>query len=194
MPPLVLIPRRFEDERGWFCETWNKDRLARTGIAIAFCQDNHSLSGPAGTVRGLHFQSPPHAQTKLVRCLRGRIFDVIVDIRRTSPTFGQWAGVELSADNGRQLLVPKGYAHGFLTLEPNCEVAYKVDDFYAPECDGGLAWNDPAIGIDWPLGADAGLPGPVLSAKDAALPPLSTLPVDFPYDGVPLQPLREIRI
>ena len=155
---------------------------------VAFCQDNLSLSRPVGTLRGLHFQSPPHAQTKLVRCARGRIFDVAVDIRRRSPTFGQWAGLELSADNGKQLCIPAGYAHGFVTLEPDCEIAYKVDDYYSAECDGGVAWDDPAIGIDWPLDGHS----PVLSDKDMSLPRLAGLTVDFPYDGNPLPPLREI--
>lgn len=189
MQPVVLIPRRFEDARGWFSETWNDRRLGELGIEIAFCQDNHSLSRPVDTLRGLHFQSPPHAQAKLVRCLRGRIFDVLVDIRRASPTFGKWAGIELSARNGWQLLIPKGYAHAFLTLEPDCEVAYKVDDFYSAECDGGIIWNDPAIGIEWPATAC-----PVLSEKDATLPPLSALSAEFPYDGEPLGELRQVAL
>lgn len=186
----VISPRRFEDSRGWFTESWNRSRLEAAGIAFDFCQDNHSLSRPKATLRGLHFQAPPFAQTKLVRCLRGRIFDVAVDIRRASPTFGHWAGLELSADNGKQLLIPAGYAHGFVTLEPDCEIAYKVDAYYSAECDGGLAWNDPAIAIDWPLdGAD-----PMLSDKDRSLPTLDSLIVDFPYDGNPLGPLQEVSI
>lgn len=184
----VLTPRRFEDRRGWFCETWNAARLAEAGFSVGFCQDNQSLSRAVGTLRGLHFQAPPHAQAKLVRCLRGRIFDVAVDIRRASPTFGKWAGLELSADNGKQLFIPAGFAHGFVTLEPDCEIAYKVDDYYAADCDGGIAWNDPAIGIDWQLGASA----PLLSEKDAGLPLLADLAIDFPYDGRPLGSLREI--
>ena len=186
----ILCPRRFEDPRGWFSETWNKTRLESAGITIDFCQDNHSLSRPQGTLRGLHFQTQPHAQTKLVRCLRGRIFDVAVDIRRSSPTFGQWAGVELSAENGKQLLIPAGYAHGFVTLEPDCEIAYKVDAYYSAECDGGVAWNDPAIGIDWHLDGVI----PVLSEKDQALPRLEALLIDFPYDGNPLGPLQELSV
>ena len=186
----VIRPRRFVDSRGWFSETWNRASLAAAGIGIDFCQDNHSLSQPQGTLRGLHFQVPPFAQVKLVRCLRGRIFDVAVDIRRGSPTFGQWAGLELSADNGKQLLIPAGYAHGFVTLEPDCEIAYKVDAHYSAECDGGIAWNDPTIGIDWPLGDII----PVLSDKDLALPRLEALLVDFPYDGNPLGPLEEITV
>lgn len=188
MSLLVICPRRFEDPRGWFSETWNSAKLEAAGLALDFCQDNQSLSRAIGTLRGLHFQAPPHAQAKLVRCTRGRIFDVAADIRRESPTFGQWTGLELSADNGKQLFIPVGYAHGFVTLEPDCEIAYKVSDYYSPECDGGVAWNDPAIGIDWPLGDVA----PVLSDKDAKLPMLADLAVDFPYDGNPLGPLREI--
>ena len=123
MSPIVIIPRRLGDDRGWFSETYNARRLAAHGIGTSFCQDNQSLTRVPGTLRGLHFQRPPHAQAKLVRCVAGRIFDVAVDIRRASPTFGHWVGVELSADNGKQLFVPVGYAHGFLTLEPNCMVA-----------------------------------------------------------------------
>lgn len=186
----VLTPRRFGDARGWFSETWNRAKLAAKGIEIDFCQDNHSLSEAQGTLRGLHFQAPPFAQAKLVRCLRGRIFDVAVDIRRGSPTFGKWVGLELSAENGKQLLIPAGFAHGFLTLEPNCEIAYKVDAYYSAECDGGIAWDDPAIGINWPKFDSE----PVLSDKDRSLPPLEGLLVDFPYDGNPLGPLQEIAV
>lgn len=185
----VLIPRRFEDERGWFSETWNRARLEDAGISHDFCQDNHSLSRPAGTLRGMHFQTPPFAQTKLVRCLRGRIYDVVVDVRRASPTFGHWRGIELSAENGKQLLIPAGFAHGFLTLGSECEIAYKVDAPYSAANDSGFAWNDPAIGIDWPLETS-----PLLSDKDRALPALSALTIDFPYDGQPLGPLQEIAV
>jgi dTDP-4-dehydrorhamnose 3,5-epimerase len=187
MSPIVITPRRIGDERGWFSETYNARRLAEHGIANVFCQDNQSLTRAAGTVRGLHFQRPPHSQAKLVRCLAGRIFDVAVDIRRASPTFGRWVGTELSAENGRQLFVPLGYAHAFLTLEPDCMVAYKVDDFYSAECDAGISWNDPNIAVDWPLDG-----APQLSAKDAALPPLADLDTDFGYDGEPLGELRQI--
>lgn len=190
MKPLVILPRRFEDPRGWFSETWSRVKLEGKGLSIDFCQDNHSLSRPKGTLRGLHFQAPPFAQTKLVRCLRGRIFDVAVDIRRASPTFGKWAGLELSAENGKQLLIPAGYAHGFVTLEPDCEIAYKVDAYYSAECDGGVAWNDPAIGIDWPLGGAE----PVLSDKDRSLPKLEAMVIDFPYDGNPLGSLEEFSV
>ena len=188
MSPTVITPRRLGDDRGWFSETYNARRLAEHGIANNFCQDNQSLTRAPGTLRGLHFQRPPHAQAKLVRCLAGRIFDVAVDIRRASPTFGSWVGIELSADNGRQLFIPPGYAHGFLTLEPDCMVAYKVDDFYSAECDAGISWNDPDIGIEWPLEGGS----PQLSAKDSALPPLAALDADLAYDGEPLGELGQI--
>lgn len=188
MSPLIVCLRRFTDSRGWFSETWNDKRLRLQGVDARFCQDNQSYSRSAGTLRGLHFQAPPFAQAKLVRCLRGRIFDVAVDIRKESPSFGQWVGIELSADNGKQLFIPAGYAHGFLTLEADCEIAYKVDNPYSPECDGGVAWNDPAIGVDWPM---AGLE-PVLSDKDAVLPLLNQLEVKFAYDGQPMEALREV--
>jgi dTDP-4-dehydrorhamnose 3,5-epimerase len=185
MSVVHVTPRRFEDSRGWFCETWNQARFEDWGITASFCQDNQSLSVHAGTLRGLHFQRAPHAQAKLVRCLRGRIFDVAVDIRRASPTYKHWVGVELTAADGNQLFIPAGYAHAFLTLEDGCEVAYKVDAYYAPEADGGIAWNDPDIGIDWPSVGGA----PLLSEKDAGLPRLADIDVDFPYDGRPLLPL-----
>jgi dTDP-4-dehydrorhamnose 3,5-epimerase len=187
MSPIVITPRRLGDDRGWFSETYNARRLAEHGIANNFCQDNQSLTRAPMTLRGLHFQRPPHAQAKLVRCLEGQIFDVAVDIRQASPTFGRWVGVELSADNGRQLFVPVGYAHGFLTLEPDCMVAYKVDDFYSAECDSGISWNDPNIAVDWPLDGP-----PQLSAKDSALPLLAALDPAFDYDGEPLGELRQI--
>lgn len=187
MSPIIVIPKRFTDPRGWFSETWNADSFTRIGLPRDFCQDNQSLSKPKGTLRGLHYQAPPSAQSKLIRCLQGRIFDVAVDIRRSSPTFGRWIGVELSAANGRQLFVPAGYAHGFLTLEDNCMVAYKVDAYYSAQDDGGIAWDDPSIGIVWPLEGD-----PILSAKDAALPRLSQLEVEFPYDGSPLGQPQEV--
>jgi dTDP-4-dehydrorhamnose 3,5-epimerase len=185
---LLVRPRRFADSRGWFVESWNADRFKGWGIDVAFCQDNHSLSQPAGVLRGLHFQREPNAQSKLVRCLRGRIFDVAVDLRRASPTYKQWVGAELTAENSDQLFIPAGYAHGFLTLEENCEVAYKVDAPYAPESDGGVMWNDVDLGIIWPLDGVQ----PLLSDKDAVLPSLSALDVDFPYDGKPLKPLSRI--
>ncbi len=185
---LLVRPRRFGDARGWFSESWNAVRFADWGIDVAFCQDNHSLSAAAGTLRGLHFQTPPHAQAKLVRCTRGAIFDVAIDIRKESPTYRQWISAELSAENGDQLFIPPGYAHGFLTLTPDTEVMYKVDAHYAPEADGGIIWNDRALGIDWPLAGAT----PLLSDKDALLPALADVTADFAYDGRPLLPLIRI--
>ena len=173
---LILTPARFGDSRGFFAESWNRQRFVEAGIQFDFCQDNHSLSAQVGTVRGLHFQAPPKAQDKLVRCGRGRLFDVAVDIRRGSPTYGRWVGVELSHENGKQLLVPKGFAHGFMTLEPDSEIIYKCSDFYAPETEGALRWNDPAIGVDWPLDVP-----PVLSDKDAEAPGLDGFDSPFTY-------------
>ena len=161
---LVLTPARFGDARGFFSETWNRERLSENGIDVEFVQDNHSLSAAVGTVRGLHFQAPPHAQAKLVRCGRGVLFDVVVDIRRGSPTYGHWFGVELSFENGKQLMIPAGFAHGFATRTPETEIIYKCSDYYAPEAEGALRYDDPEIGIDWGLGdSDA-----ILSDKDAA--------------------------
>lgn len=148
---LILEPRRFGDDRGFFAETWNARALEAAGIHVDFAQDNHSFSLQAGTVRGLHFQAPPHAQSKLVRCGRGRLFDVAVDIRKGSPSYGKWFGVELSFDNGRQLFIPAGFAHGFATLEPETEIVYKCSDYYAPECEGALRFDDPGLAIDWGL-------------------------------------------
>jgi dTDP-4-dehydrorhamnose 3,5-epimerase len=186
MPVRLIQAKRFVDDRGWFSEVYNRDRFSELGIDIAFVQDNHSLSRPAGVLRGLHFQRPPHAQAKLVRCVRGRIWDVAVDIRAGSPTYGKWVAHELNADNWLQLFLPVGFAHGFLTLEPNSEVVYKASDQYAPECDDGLAWNDPQIGIAWPL-VDG---GPILSAKDQALRMLAEFASPFPYDGAVLAALK----
>lgn len=185
--PIQLIhPKRFGDTRGWFAETYSVPKFHELGIDCTFVQDNHSLSVPAFTLRGLHFQTPPHGQDKLVRCIRGRIFDVAVDIRRESPTYGQWVGSELSAENGHQLFIPIGFAHGFLTLEPDCEVSYKCSDIYAPAHDGGIRWDDPAIGISWPL-PDGIVPG--LSDKDALQPLLADFDSPFAYNGNPLLPL-----
>ena len=185
-PVQLIHPRRHGDARGWFTETYNRDTFAGLGIDVTFVQDNHSLSAPAFTLRGLHFQTPPRAQDKLVRCIRGRIFDVAVDIRAASPTYGQWVGAELSAENGHQLFVPVGFAHGFLTLEDNCEVSYKCSDTYAPESDGGIRWDDPAIGISWPMPVGT---VPELSAKDMVQPAMKDFDSPFPYDGRPLAPL-----
>ncbi|MGH1367083.1 MAG: dTDP-4-dehydrorhamnose 3,5-epimerase [Maritimibacter sp.] len=169
-----LTPKRFGDDRGWFSEVWNAKTCAEIGINVDFVQDNHSLSAEAGTLRGLHFQAPPHAQDKLVRCTRGAIFDVAVDIRKGSPTYGHWVGYELSAQDGGQLFVPKGFLHGFMTRTPDCEVQYKCSDIYAPDCDGAVAWD--SVGITWPLDG-----APILSAKDAAAPPLQAFISPFVY-------------
>jgi dTDP-4-dehydrorhamnose 3,5-epimerase len=160
---LIVTPQRFGDARGFFSESWNKAQMADHGIDLDFVQDNHSLSGAINTVRGLHYQSPPHAQDKLVRCGRGCLFDVAVDARVGSPTYGAWVGVELSAANGRQLLVPKGCLHGFATRAPDTEIIYKCTDYYAPECDGTVRFDDRDIGIDWGLSGEA-----VLSDRDGA--------------------------
>lgn len=160
---LIVTPQRFGDGRGFFSESWNKAQLADHGIDLDFVQDNHSLSGAINTVRGLHFQSPPHAQDKLVRCGRGCLFDVAVDARVGSPTYGGWIGVELSAQNGRQLLVPKGFLHGFATRAPDTEIIYKCTDYYAPDCDGAVRFDDTGLGIDWGLSGAV-----VLSDKDEA--------------------------
>jgi dTDP-4-dehydrorhamnose 3,5-epimerase len=173
---VVLVPRRFGDARGWFSETWSRPRLAEAGIDLDFVQDNHSFSAIPGTLRGLHYQAPPRAQDKLVRCTRGAIFDVAVDIRRGSPTYGQWTGVELTAEGGAQLLVPKGFLHGFVTLTPDCEVQYKCTDVYAPECDGTVRWD--SCGIDWPLEG-----APMLSDKDAAAQPFAGFDSPFVWEG-----------
>lgn len=180
----LIEPVRHGDARGWFTEYYTERRFAERGIDCRFVQDNHSLSAPASALRGLHFQTPPHGQDKLVRCIRGRILDVAVDVRRGSPTYGRHVAAELSAANGRQLFVPVGFAHAFLTLEDDCEVTYKVSDYYAPECDGGIRWD--SAGIDWPLPPGT---APELSAKDAKLPALADFDSPFPYDGRPLAPL-----
>lgn len=171
----ILTPRRFGDHRGFFSETYNRETFAKAGVTLTFVQDNHSLSAAVGTLRGLHFQSHPAAQDKLVRVARGRILDVAVDLRRSSPSYGQHVAVELSAENWRQLLIPVGFAHGFITLEPDTEVLYKVTDLYSAAHDLGLAWDDPALGIDWPLPPG----GPVLSDKDRHHPRLADLPEYF---------------
>ncbi len=166
---LEIVPKKFGDERGFFSETYNRDAFARHGVDLTFVQDNHSYSAAAGVLRGLHYQLPPKAQAKLVRVVRGRIFDVAVDIRRGSPNFGRWVSCVLSSDAWNQILVPVGFAHGFLTLEPDTEVIYKVTEAYSPAHDRGIRYDDPEIGIDWPL---AGLTA-VLSEKDAKAPNLA---------------------
>lgn len=175
---VVLVPARFGDARGWFSETWNAQRMKAAGLALDFVQDNHSMSARAGTVRGLHYQSPPRAQDKLVRCSRGAIRDVAVDVRKGSPSFGAWVAVDLTPENGKQLLVPKGFLHGFATLAEDTEVQYKCSDTYAPDCDGAVAWDDPDLAIDW------GLSGPaVVSAKDGAAPRFRDWTSPFVWDG-----------
>ncbi|MDC3316427.1 dTDP-4-dehydrorhamnose 3,5-epimerase [bacterium] len=174
---FVIEPDRFGDHRGFFAETYSQRGYAEFGINSVFVQDNHSLSAFPNTVRGLHFQAPPHAQAKLVRCGQGAIFDVVVDIRKGSLSYGQWTGRELSAENGAQLLIPVGFAHGFVTLEPNSEIVYKCSDYYAPESEGSLRWDDPDIAVEWPLTG-----APVLSEKDAEAPPLSQFKSPFNYE------------
>ncbi|MBW4974223.1 dTDP-4-dehydrorhamnose 3,5-epimerase [Roseovarius mucosus] len=176
---VILTPARHGDTRGFFSESWNRRRMQEAGITIDFVQDNHSLSEQVGTVRGLHFQSPPHAQAKLVRCGRGALYDVAVDIRRGSPTYGQWVGVDLSFENGRQLLIPEGFLHGFVTRAPMTEIIYKCSDYYAPECDGAVRFDDPEIDIDWGIDPAAA----VLSGKDAKAPLLREFVSPFVYEA-----------
>jgi dTDP-4-dehydrorhamnose 3,5-epimerase len=171
IPDVLLIrPKRHFDSRGYFAETYNRMIFAEAGVALEFVQDNQSLSFNVGTIRGLHFQSAPFAQSKLVRVVRGRIFDVAVDIRRASTSFGRFVSAELSAENGYQLLVPAGFAHGFCTLEPDTEVLYKVDQYYSATHDRGIRWNDPMIAINWPVDEQAA----TLSEKDKTLPLLDS--------------------
>ncbi|MEM7225578.1 MAG: dTDP-4-dehydrorhamnose 3,5-epimerase [Pseudomonadota bacterium] len=175
---VVITPKRFGDARGFFSETYNRAALSTEGIELDFVQDNHSLSADPGTLRGLHFQTPPFAQDKLVRVVRGAILDVAVDIRTGSPSYGRHVSAVLSAENWAQILVPKGFAHGFCTLEPDCEVIYKVSAPYAPAHDKGMAWDDPALGIEWPVAPDK----VVLSDKDRKHPRLADLPAYFAYE------------
>ncbi|MEK4443599.1 dTDP-4-dehydrorhamnose 3,5-epimerase [Niallia sp. FSL K6-0077] len=172
----VVEPKVFGDHRGWFMETYNEEIFEKSKIDIRFVQDNQSFSAIKGTLRGLHYQLNPKAQTKLVRCTKGTIFDVAVDIRKGSPTFGKWFGIELSAENKKQLLIPQGFAHGFMTITDEVEVQYKVDNLYAPNCDRGISWNDPEIGIEWPLEIT-----PVLSEKDEKAPLLKDADNNFTY-------------
>jgi dTDP-4-dehydrorhamnose 3,5-epimerase len=173
----IVTPARFGDERGFFSEIYNRRALADVGIDMAFNQENHAFSADRGTLRGLHFQCPPATQTKLLRVLRGAIVDVCVDCRKGSPTFGQHVMVELLAESGQQILCPKGFAHGILTLMPHTEIAYKVDAYYAPELDMGIRFDDPALGIDWPLPKSE----LILSEKDRNLPDFRDLPDVFTY-------------
>lgn len=176
----ILTPIRFGDARGFFCESWNRKRMAESGLNYDFVQDNHSISEANRTLRGLHYQAPPHAQDKLVRCGRGALFDVAVDIRIGSPTYLNWVGVDLTAENGKQLLIPAGCLHGFVTRMPDTEIVYKCTDYYAPDCDGAVLWDDPDLGIDWGLTA-----APILSDKDAQAPRLSDLLNPFTYEAAP---------
>ena len=171
---LEIIPKRFSDDRGFFSEVWREDTLAQAGVAVRFVQDNFSYSNARGVLRGLHFQQPPAAQDKLIRVSRGAIFDVAVDIRRQSPTFGRWAGLVISAEKWNQLFVPKGFAHGFVTLEDETEVLYKVSANYDPVLERTVRFDDPALGIDWPIEGD-----PLLSAKDAAAALLAEIETGF---------------
>ncbi|MGG4094721.1 dTDP-4-dehydrorhamnose 3,5-epimerase [Paenibacillus lautus] len=170
---FLIEPMVHGDSRGFFMESYNESLFKQHGITYNFIQDNQSLSAEAGVLRGLHYQLNPKAQTKLIRVLTGAIYDVIVDIRKSSPTFGQWVGVILNEHNHRQLLVPKGFAHGFCTLMPNTQVLYKVDEYYSPENDRGILWNDPALGIDWPTS------NPILSGKDQRHPLLKDAEMNF---------------
>lgn len=172
-----IIPDRFADDRGYFSEVYSQGALAGHGIDLVFVQDNQSLSGPVGTVRGLHFQSPPYAQAKLVRVLKGSILDVAVDIRIGSPAFGKFVSRKLTAAQGNQLLVPEGFAHGFCTLEADTEIHYKVSAPYSREHDFGLLWSDPSLGIDWPVNASTA----VLSEKDKVQPTLDAIESQFNY-------------
>jgi dTDP-4-dehydrorhamnose 3,5-epimerase len=172
LPEVLLItPKRHGDGRGWFSETWNRAALAEAGVACDFVQDNQAFSARRGTVRGLHFQTAPHAQAKLVRVLKGAIYDVAVDIRPGSATFGRWVGAELTAEAGEQLLVPRGFAHGYCTLTEDAELFYKVDAPYAPKLEGGVLWCDPALGIDWPVTREEA----TTSDRDRTLPVLAEL-------------------
>lgn len=172
---LIIEPKVFGDHRGWFTETYSKEKFKKIGIDIDFIQDNHSFSSEKGTLRGLHFQLNPKAQTKLVRCTKGKILDVAVDIREGSPTYKKWVAVELSEENKKQLLVPKGFAHGFITLTENVEVQYKVDEYYSPENDRSIRFDDPEINVDW------GIENPILSDKDLNAPMLSESDANFKY-------------
>lgn len=174
---VLLTPRHIGDERGYFAETFRQDQFAEKVGDFTFVQDNESRSAKVGTIRGLHFQSEPDAQGKLVRCTAGALFDVAVDIRQGSPTFGRWVGETLTPDNGKQLWVPPGFAHGFCSLEPDTVISYKVTGYYSAQCDKGLAWDDPAIGVIWPDVADP----ETLSPKDRKQPLLADLPSYFTW-------------
>lgn len=165
----ILLPKVFGDHRGWFMESWSRRTMEEAGLFYDFVQDNHSMSAVRGTLRGIHFQRGDKAQAKLVRCVRGAVLDVAVDLRHGSPTYRQWVAVELSGENKKQLLIPRGFGHGFVTLTDDVEFLYKADQYYAPEADGGIRWNDPDIGVDW------GVDQPILSEKDQKNPFLKEL-------------------
>ena len=171
----IIRPKKFGDHRGFFSETYNKKALSENGIDLDFVQDNHSLSTEKGVIRGLHYQTPPYAQDKLVRVIRGSILDVAVDIRRDSPTYGKHVKAIISADDWNQILVPIGFAHGFCTLEPNTEVIYKVTNYYSPENDAGIYWNDEELGIEWPIPEEQA----ILSDKDKRQPKFSQIKIIF---------------
>ena len=177
----IITPRRFTDARGFFSEVWRQDAMGDCGINVAFVQENHALSRAVGTIRGMHFQTGNSAQAKLIRCPRGSILDVAVDIRRGSPTFGRHVAITLTADNWKQAYIPVGFAHGYCTLEPDTEVMYKVSTYYDPASERGFAWNDPDVAIPWPFGPDQA----VLAEKDHAYPRLAELPDYFPYPSHP---------
>lgn len=175
---ILVIPKRYNDPRGYFEEVYVQERFVEKGISCTFMQDNHSRSIGKGIVRGLHFQTPPYAQDKLVRCTRGRVLDIAVDVRQGSPTFGRYTSAELSEENGHQFFVPIGFAHAFCTLEEDCEVQYKVSNKYSPENDAGLAFDDPNLSIKWPFPNES----LILSEKDKKLPTLSALESPFTYN------------
>ena len=172
---VEIVPRRIADERGWFIEAWNASAFADAGLKFDWVQDNESLSLQAGTVRGIHFQASPYAQDKLVRVIAGRIFDVAVDLRRSSPTFGRWTGRLLDAERGNQMVIPKGFGHAFATLEPDCLIAYKVTAHYNQSADRAIAWDDPDIGIAWPVDTSA----VSMSDKDRTAPRLQDLTAEL---------------
>jgi dTDP-4-dehydrorhamnose 3,5-epimerase len=180
--PRIIVPKRHVDNRGWFSESYHENRLRELGITCRFVQDNQTWSKRAGTIRGLHFQRPPAAQAKLITVVKGRVLDVAVDIRRGSPTFGRHVSAELSAGSGHQLYIPIGFAHGFLTLEHDVVVMYKVSDYYVPTLDSGICWNDPDIAFPWPV-QDSDI---ITSDKDRRLPMLKEITSPFDYDGNPL--------
>lgn len=170
---VIIEPDVFGDHRGFFMESWSEKKMEEAGLHYNFVQDNHSMSSVKGTLRGIHFQKGDKAQAKLVRCVKGAVLDVAVDLRHESPTYKQWVAVELSEENKKQLLIPRGFGHGFVTLTDEVEFLYKADNYYAPEADGGICWNDPEIGVDW------GVENPILSAKDEKNPFLKDLGIVF---------------